>query len=103
MTAQVRSELLDDLMEVYVEWREECVSLYQAYERWTSSPVDERDLAFAAYSAALDREQQASAVYSDRIEVVEREIASRQGPLRRLLRRNRDYELDELELEEFGW
>jgi hypothetical protein len=51
-------------MEIYVDWREECVWLRDAYERWLSVPIEERDLAFAAYRAALDREEQASAVYA---------------------------------------
>jgi hypothetical protein len=85
MASRVRRELIDDLMEAYVSWREECAALVQAYERWASVPPTERDLAFAAYTAALDREQQATAVYSNRIERVEREIEWKQrNPLRQL-------------------
>jgi hypothetical protein len=88
MSADVRTELIDELMEAYVEWREECAGLLQAYERWASVPATDRELAFAAYKAALDREQQASAVYSSRIDRVEREIEVKQrNPLRRLWRR----------------
>jgi hypothetical protein len=95
MSADVRTELIDDLMEAYVEWREECAGLVHAYERWASVPATDRDLAFAAYKAALDREQQASAVYSNRIDRVEREIESKQrNPLRRLWRRKRVAELE---------
>ena len=64
MVAKVRPELIDALMEAYVEWREECATLQRAYDRWMSFPAWERELAFAAYTAALDREQQASTVYS---------------------------------------
>jgi hypothetical protein len=63
--------MTDDLMEVYVEWREECVTLREAYERW-DGPVSERKLAFASYLAALEREEQASAVYADRLYEIER-------------------------------
>jgi len=71
---RIRSEVIDDLMEMYVEWREECVGLDSAYQRWLSVPVAERDLAFAAYQAALDREEQASAVYARRSDEIAREL-----------------------------
>ncbi len=86
MTAEVRSELVDALVDAYVEWREECLALAQAYQRWSSGSAADRDLAFAAYRAALDREQQASSIYADRSRRVERELAARPGFLRRLWR-----------------
>jgi hypothetical protein len=80
---QIRPDVIDVLMEMYLEWREECVGLRTAYERWLSVPVEERDLAFAVYRAALDREEQASAVYADRFDRVARD---RVAPPRRWLR-----------------
>ena len=74
--AELSRGLIDDLIEVYVDWLEECAALAQAYDGWASVAVADRDLAFAAYQAALDREQQASAVYSDRIDRVQREISN---------------------------
>ena len=71
-----RPELYDDLMDMYVEWREACVVLRQAYERWSSVRVAERMHAFAAYGAALDWEEQASAVYEDRLNRVARQFRS---------------------------
>jgi hypothetical protein len=85
IASRVRPELIDELMEAYVEWREECSFLSRAYENWSDFPVHERELAFAAYRAALDREQAASAVYSDCIEKVQREIDSSPNRLRRLV------------------
>jgi hypothetical protein len=73
VNTQIRPELIDHLMEMYVEWREECIGLRTAYERWLSVPVGERDRAFAAYRAALDREEQASAVYADCFDRIARE------------------------------
>ena len=75
MSTQVRSELIDVLMDVYVDWREECIALRNAYQRWSSVRIAERELAFAAYRAALDREDRASAVYEDLVKSVERELA----------------------------
>ncbi len=71
---KVRPELIDVMMDVYVDWREECIALRNAYERWSSVGVAERGLAFAAYRAALDREDWASAVYADLVKSVEREL-----------------------------
>ena len=90
MDAKVRPELIDALIESYVEWREECATLRQAYERWMSFPAWEREFAFVAYTAALDREQQASIVYSSCIDRVRGEIDSTwRRPLNRLRRRHR--------------
>jgi hypothetical protein len=70
MTSQTRRELIDDLMDVYVNWREECAALAVAYKHWSNVPTAERGLAFAAYQAALDREERASSAYAERIDRV---------------------------------
>jgi hypothetical protein len=72
--SKVRPALIDGMMDLYVDWREECVALRKAYERWSSVRLVERELAFAAYRAALDREDRASAVYADLVKTVEREL-----------------------------
>ena len=54
----------DALVDLYVEWREECSSVHSAYERWRRAPRDDSAAAFAAYNAALDREERASNVYA---------------------------------------
>jgi len=64
---RIAPDVIDRLMEVYLEWREECASLGAAYERWLSVPIEERNLAFAAYRAALDREEQAAAALANRL------------------------------------
>jgi hypothetical protein len=76
MNTQIPSRVIDDLMDMYAEWREACVALRQAYERWSSVRVAERESAFAEYQAALDWEEQASAIYADRVEVVTRQLHS---------------------------
>jgi hypothetical protein len=72
-----RTELIDELMDRYVEWREQCIAVAETYERWSTGPVAHREAAFAAFTAALDREQHASYVYADRVSRIERELASR--------------------------
>jgi urease accessory protein UreF len=54
----------DALLDLYIEWREECSAVHRAYERWRKAAKDDRAAAFAAYHAALDREERASIVYA---------------------------------------
>jgi hypothetical protein len=67
MSKQVDRKLVDSMVEAYVDWREECVGVSGAYERWSSAPVPDRPVAFSAYRAALEREEHASRVYADLI------------------------------------
>ena len=67
LDAQVRPDLIDRLIELYCDWREECAEVHAAYERFSSVAADSRALAFAAYTAALDREASASRSYADQV------------------------------------
>src|SRR5438270_9819589 len=57
-------QLVDEAMDAYVDWREECIALSDAYGRWTAARPAEAALAFRGYVAALDREERASEVYA---------------------------------------
>jgi hypothetical protein len=59
--------LVDDAIRAYVDWREECRAVWDAYRGWGAAKATDGALAFAVYTAALDREQQASDVYADMI------------------------------------
>jgi hypothetical protein len=72
----VRPHLIDDLMDLYVEWREECAAVREAYAHWAHVPSMQKEPAFVAYRFALDREERASAVYADRVDHVARELAA---------------------------
>jgi RecB family exonuclease len=58
-----RDSRIDAFVERYVDWREECEALDSAYRRWARATASERDLAFAAYRATLDREEQSARAY----------------------------------------
>jgi hypothetical protein len=58
-------KLVDRLVDAYVDWREECVCVWEANERWSAAPQPERRLAFSGYRAALEREEHASRVYAE--------------------------------------
>jgi hypothetical protein len=65
MTQQVDKQLVDAATDAYVDWREECAGVWDAYERWTHALDIDAAGAFAAYRAALDREESASHAYAD--------------------------------------
>jgi hypothetical protein len=68
--AAVGRRVIDDLLEGYVSWREECHAVALAYERWIAADRGEGALAYAAYLAALDREEHAARTYAHRVECV---------------------------------
>jgi len=55
--------LIDDLIDTYVTWREECSAVSIAYATWLKATPDARDEAYAVYVATVDREEQAAAEY----------------------------------------
>jgi hypothetical protein len=63
MNEQAEKQLVDEVMDAYVDWREECALVWAAYERWASAPKVDTARAFSAYRAALDREESASHAY----------------------------------------
>lgn len=56
----VHPSLLEALFERYLDWKEACFEVAQAYARWQHSPHSDRASAFTAYEASLDLEQSAS-------------------------------------------
>jgi hypothetical protein len=59
-----QKQIVDDAVIAYVEWREECMEVWNAYGRWASAPPEDVRRAHAAYRAALDREEAAANVYA---------------------------------------
>ncbi len=53
------------LLELYVSWREECSAVRQAYRAWADSDRGHRELPYAGYVAALDREERAALAYAE--------------------------------------
>jgi hypothetical protein len=66
-TALVRWAI-DELVECYLSWREECRAVQLAYQRWADCRRVEGRLSYAAYVAALDREERAARSYADHVE-----------------------------------
>ena len=59
-----QEQIVDDAILAYVEWREECVEVWNAYGWWASGTPEDVERAHAAYGAALDREEAAAQVYA---------------------------------------
>jgi hypothetical protein len=59
--------MVDATMDAYVEWREESLRVWEAYQRWLSAGRTDAALAFLAYVAAVDREERAAEVYAGHI------------------------------------
>ena len=59
-----QKQVVDDAVIAYVEWREECVEVWNAYGWWAGAPPEDVRRAHTAYHAALDREEAAAKVYA---------------------------------------
>jgi hypothetical protein len=58
------TEMVDEMLAAYVDWRETAAKSKVAYGRWSQSPAPDRELRFATFVAALDQEQSAAANYA---------------------------------------
>ena len=58
------ASVLDDAVLAFVQWRQECAAVWDAYGRWASAPDADHGCAHAAYGAALDREEAAANTYA---------------------------------------
>jgi hypothetical protein len=58
------TSLVDTAFEAYLEWREECESVWHAYGCWRGAETRESEATFWAYRAALEREEQAARSYA---------------------------------------
>jgi hypothetical protein len=59
--------LLDAAHDAYADWRDESSAVAQLYTRWSEATANQRAFAFAAYTAALEREERAAQVYADMV------------------------------------
>jgi hypothetical protein len=62
-----RTALLDAAHDAYADWLLEAFAVERLYGQWHDASRQERPLAFAAYSAALEREERAAQVYADMV------------------------------------
>jgi hypothetical protein len=58
------TSLIDAAFDAYLEWREECASVWDAYGCWRGADTREARATFWAYRAALEREEEAARNYA---------------------------------------
>jgi hypothetical protein len=83
VSAEIRPDLVDRMIELYCEWRTGCWDVRAAYDRFLEAPASDRAVAFAAYMAALDREESACAAYADQVRAIQSRYADAAAPTRR--------------------
>jgi hypothetical protein len=59
-----QQRIVDEAVDAYVDWRDECRAVWDAYRFWAGAPAEDAEPAFQSYSAALDREERAAAIYA---------------------------------------
>jgi hypothetical protein len=70
LTTEIRSELVDELISLYCNWRTQCAEVAAAYRHFSNAQPPDRALAFAAYGAALDHEESAADAYASQIDLI---------------------------------
>jgi hypothetical protein len=71
VSPQIGPDLVDRMIELYCDWRTECAEVQAAYDRSLDCSPADRAAAFAAYTAALDREELACASYAAQVRLLE--------------------------------
>jgi hypothetical protein len=63
MTRSLQKLRVDAAMDAYVDWREACAAVRDAYRDWDIAVREDAGFAFMAYLATLDREERAARRY----------------------------------------
>ena len=64
--------LRDEIIDLYLDWREEAATGADAYATWADATADRKGRCFAAYMAAIDREEAAARSFADAVWTGER-------------------------------
>ena len=64
MRRRTEPRLVDTMVGAYVDWREACRLLHDAYHSWVTATGPRARVAFGRYRAALDAEEWAADVYA---------------------------------------
>lgn len=65
---ELREQMIDDLLDAYLSWREESMTVRETYEWCQMKRGHDAGLAYHACLAALDREEWAARVYALSVE-----------------------------------
>jgi hypothetical protein len=64
MRKRTETRLVDTMIGAYVDWREACRLVHDAYRSWASATGAGARVAFWRYTSALDAEESAAEVYA---------------------------------------
>jgi hypothetical protein len=64
MRKRAESRLVDRMISAYVDWKEACRLVHDAYRSWAGATGTRARLEFWRYMAALDAEESAAEVYA---------------------------------------
>jgi hypothetical protein len=67
MRNRIETQLVDGTIGAYVDWREACRAVHDAYRLWTSATGPFAKAAFWRYTAALDGEELAADAYASQV------------------------------------
>jgi hypothetical protein len=62
-----RRQPVQEATQAYIDWRRQCLAVWDTYDTWKAASATEAALAFEEYTVALEREELASEVYADLI------------------------------------
>jgi hypothetical protein len=83
MSTEIRPDLVDRMIELYCDWRTASWDVRAAYERFREAAASDRPVTFAAYMAALDREESACDSYAAQVRAIQARYAQSASPKRR--------------------
>jgi hypothetical protein len=73
------ADLTDEMLDRYVEWREDAAAVADAYRRWSGAAANEEAMWFSAYRASLEMEESTAESYAEAIGALSRLLPNAQG------------------------
>jgi hypothetical protein len=75
---------VNQAMDAYAGWRDQCSATERVYRGWASARGADADVWYAAYSAALDREERAAERYAETLRRIGSLTAAQLEPIKNL-------------------
>lgn len=72
--------LVDEMLDRYVEWREDADAVRAAYGGWSGAPAREKAWRFSVYMAALEQEESAATSYASVVGELDRWLRQMEVP-----------------------
>jgi len=71
---ELAAGLADEMLAYHLDWRADAAAVADAYRAWQRAPAAQAAAQFAAYMAALDKEEAAAARYAMVVKNVDRAV-----------------------------